>query len=64
MGYQAQYYLTLTYSSSSVKDESNFSCIISPNMKSTEVGLFIFVKQQRLTLKCHSSVTAGDDVEI
>lgn len=64
MGYQAQYYLTLAYSSSSVKDESNFSCIILPNMKSTEVGLFISVKQQRLTLKCHSSVTAGDSVEI
>lgn len=46
------------------KDESNFRNIVSPNIKSTEVGLFMFVKQQRITLKCLGNMTTGRDVEL
>lgn len=46
-GYQAQYCLTLTYSSPCIKDESNLSRIISPNVKSSAVGLFFFHTRER-----------------
>lgn len=65
VGRQAQYFLTVTYSSPIFKDESNFRNILSPNTKSTEVGIFfMFVQQQRITLKWFNNVTpAGGDVE-
>lgn len=44
------------------KDESRFSNIVSLNIKSTEVGLFLVAKQQRITLKCNN-MTLGGDVE-
>ncbi len=42
------------------KDESNFRNIVSSNIKSIEVGLFMFVEQQKITLKCHNNVTAEE----
>lgn len=43
------------------KDESSFRVIVSLNIKSTEVELFMFAKQQRITLKCLGVMMAGGD---
>lgn len=56
----AQYYLTVTYSPPFSSMKAISEALFSQNIKSTEVGLFMLVKQQRSTI----TVAEGGDVEI
>lgn len=60
VGLQAQYFLTVTYSSSFSRMKVISETFYPPNTKSTEVGIFLFVQQQRITLKWFNNMTAGE----